>query len=130
MAKPRCLTLLSLSGLFDCGKEVYVRVAFQRFYMKFSHIPTSPMDPQVPFPSRAPPAVTSGAGTCSCVHVKELQHQPGLSFDCFFVCLFSCFSSLLQLSLPPSPLSPSRPKLSSFLPSHGFLLQLLSLQKT
>lgn len=36
----------------------------------------------------------------------------------------------LSALIPPSPLSPSRPKLSSFLPSQSFLLQLLSLQKT
>ena len=42
--------------------------------------------------------------------------------------LSSALFSYIPL-FPPSPLSPSRPKLSSFLPSHSFLLQLLSLQK-
>lgn len=117
--KPWCLTRLPLSGLFDCGKQVRVTVSLQT---KFSHPLTSLWTPgslsqqslvRLPASTLAEQWVWSSNAKRSCTYVKELMHQPGWSFDCFSVFLF-LLSSLLQLSFPPSPLSP--PDLSS-LPS-------------
>lgn len=61
---------------------------------------------------------------------------PRMCIGGYFTFFFRLLCSALRhLTLPRStisaaPRSPSRPKLSSFLPSHGFLLRLLSLHKT
>lgn len=141
--KARCLISSSLCDPFDCGKQVYVSVAFQT---KFSHPLTSPWTPGslcVSQQSSAVPPICMCDTRCgqskphaAACNVGFLMHKPGSFLTFLMFCVFFCFFADLLSSptspfalIPLSPLSPSRPKLSSFLPSHSFLLQLLSLQK-
>lgn len=127
--KARCLISSSLCDPFDCGKQVYVSVAFQT---KFSHPLTSPWTPGslcVSQQSSAVPPICMCDTRCgqskphaAACNVGFLMHKPGsfltfLMFWVFFFVFLLIDSPPLHLPLPSSLCLPSLlPDLSS-LPS-------------
>lgn len=101
------------------------------FQTKFSHPLTSPWTPGSLCVSQQSLALSRS------VHETFYKYHIRIcciSLELFFKMMLLYFSRkrliLSSFSISTAPLSPSRPKLSSFLPSHSFLHRLLSLQKT